>query len=100
MKHMAKSRKDGNKVSVGGRKKRKENTLFCSLFDVIGRSWAIHCKMQADCKQQHFRTRKQTPKLPIKANFNPADPHSGCCAPPHPPDFFFLLSLKGNSAVW
>lgn len=28
MKHMAKSRKDGNKVSDWGRKKKKENTLF------------------------------------------------------------------------
>lgn len=56
--------------------------------------------MQADCKQQHFLTRKQTPNPPIKPNFNPADPYSGCCVFFFPLDSFFLLSLKGNSAVW
>lgn len=69
--------------------------FFVFLFDVIGRILALYCNTHTDCKQQHFLTRKQTQNPPIKPDFNPASPYSGC--------FFhilFFLSLKGNSAVW
>lgn len=62
MKHMAQSRKDRNKVSDRGRKTERKYTFFCPLFDVIGRFWALHCKMQANCKQQRLLTRKTDSK--------------------------------------
>lgn len=65
------------------------------IFNVIGRIRALYCNTHTDCKQQHFLTRKQTQNPPIKPNFNPASPYSGCLFS----DSLFL-SLKGNSAVW
>lgn len=35
-------------------------------------------KTHTDCKQQHFLTRKHTQTRPIKPDFNPASPYSGC----------------------
>lgn len=75
MKNMAKSRKD-RKVSIW--KSEKTSIVFFSLFDVIGRILALYCNTHTDCKQQHFLTRKQTQNPPIKPNFNPASPYSGC----------------------
>lgn len=79
MKNMAESCKDKKKrVSIWKSEKTSIVVSFFSLFDVIGRILALYCNTHTDCKQQHFLTRKQTQNPPIKPNFNPASPYSGC----------------------
>lgn len=77
MKNMATSRKDKSQ-HLKKLKKQALGVFFPFLFDVIGRFRALYCKTHTDCKQQHFLTRKQTQNPPIKPNFNPASPYSGC----------------------
>lgn len=81
------------KVSIW---KSEKTSIVFLFFDVIGMVLVLYCNTHTDCKQQHFLTRKQSKNPPIKSNFNPASPYSGCFL--H--ILFFPLSLKGNSAVW